>query len=236
MTIKILNMETICLCSEGKVLSLITVTPDKSELIGARDLSQDIIQKLMKIDPLTIVGYGSSISLAIAAVDVSKHIANVNIQSISLDYIPLTSTYTPEAIFLELSKKPSAISSLVKDFETQQFDDIIAKTIAVHRGDRVETITNQILWKLNRCDTIKVMASGFAIMTAIRSTLQITTSGIAKEQVGISAITIDSVERRTQMESNAPKRIPAIQIYLEKGKQTEYPPNHKEIIDKVTAS
>jgi hypothetical protein len=37
------------------------------------------------------------------------------------------------------------------------------------------------------------------------------------------------------MESAAPKKIPAIQIYLEKGKQTEYPPDHKETIEKVTA-
>lgn len=216
-------------------MSLITVTPDKSELMGARDLSQNIIQELMKTDPVIVVGIGSSIALAIGAVDISKNIANVNIQSTSLDYIPLTSTYAPEAIFLELSKKPFTRSSLINDFETQPIKDIIAKTIAVRRGDRVETITNLILWKLNKYETIKVMASGFAIVTAIRSTLQVITSGITKEPVGISAITIDSVERKTQVGTPLTKRIPAIQIYLQLGKQTEYPPNHKEIIQKVIA-
>lgn len=215
-------------------MSLITVTPDKSELMGARDLSQNIIQELMKTDILNVVGIGSSITLAIAAVDFSRNLANVNIQSVSLDYIHLTANYVPEAIFLELSKKPSSPSSSVNAFEAQLFDDKIAKTVAVRRGDGVETITNQILWKLNKCDTIKVMASGFAIMTAVRSTLQVITSGITREQVGISAITIDSIERKTPIDSSITKRVPAIQIYLEKGQQTEYPANHKEIIQKVT--
>ncbi|MGA3291328.1 MAG: hypothetical protein ABSD42_13940 [Candidatus Bathyarchaeia archaeon] len=215
-------------------MSLITVTPDKSELMGARDLSQNIIQELMKTETLNVVGIGSSITLAIAAVDLSRNLANVNIQSISLDYIHLTANYVPEAIFLELSKKPSNPSSSVNAFETQLFDDKIAKTVAVHRGDGVETITNQILWKLKKCDTIKVMASGFAIMTAVRSTLQVITSGITREQVGISAITIDSIERKTPIDSSITKRVPAIQIYLEKGQKTEYPANHKEIIQKVT--
>jgi hypothetical protein len=218
-----------------QLLSLITVTPDKSELMGARDLSQNIIQELMKAELLNVVGIGNSITLAIAAVDVSRNIANVNIQSISLDYIPLTTTYAPEAIFFELSKKPSIFSLSVKNFEAQLVSDISARTIGVRRGDRIETVTNLILWKLNKCDKIKVMASGFAIMTAIRSTLQVITSGITREQVGISAITIDSVERRPQPDSPIIKRIPAIQIYLEKGKETEYPTNHKEIIEKVTA-
>ena len=63
----------------------------------------------------------------------------------------------------------------------------------------METITNQILWKLNKCDTMKIMASGFAIMTAVRSTLQVITSGITREQVGISAITIESIEEKPQV-------------------------------------
>jgi len=216
-------------------LSLIAVTPDKSELMGARDLSQNIIQQLMKTETLNVVGIGNSITLVIAAVDVSRNIANVNVQSISLDYIPLTTTYAPEALFLELSKNPSTLPTLVENFEAKPFEDIIAKSIGVRRGDRLEAVTNQILWKLNKCDTIKILASGFAIMTAVRSALQVTTSKITKEQVGISAITIGSVKRKMQIETEVAKRIPAIQIYLEKGKQTEYPTNHRTIIEQVTA-
>lgn len=201
--------------------------------MGARDLSQNIIQDLMKTDLTTVVGYGSGISLAIAAVDISRNIANVNIQSISLDYIHLTSTYAPEAIFIELSKNPPVPMPLVEEFERQSHEEVFARTIAVGREDRVEMITNQILWRLNRFDKIRIMASGYAMMIAIKSSLQVTASGIAKGPVGISGVTIGSIERKIQVESN--KRIPAIQIYLEKGKQTEYPPNHKANIDQIIA-
>ncbi len=209
------------------------MTPDKSELMGARDLSQNIIQDLMKADLLNVVGIGNSIMLTIAAVDVSRSIANVNIQSISLDYTPLTSTYAPEAIFFELSKKPAAPVKAIEEFEAQQDREAFVRTIGVRRGDRVETVTNLILWRLNKFDKVKVMASGFAIIIAAKSTLQVVKSGIAREQVGISAIAIDSIERRQGPDPSA-KRVPAIQIYLEKGKQTEYPANHAEIIQKVT--
>ena len=217
-------------------MSLVVVTPDKSELMGARDLSQNIIQELMKTETLNVVGIGNSITLVIAAVNISRNIANVNIKSVSIDYIPLTTNYRPEAIFFELSKAASAISSIVKSFEAQSHDTIAAQSIGVRRSDRIETATSIILWKLNKYDTIKVMASGFAIMTAIRSALQVTTSGITRQQVGINAITVDSVEREERRgEAVITKKVPAIQVYLEKGKETCYPVNHKEVIEKVTA-
>lgn len=232
--VKILNTQIYFNKLGRQLLSLITVTPDKSELMGARDLSQNIIQDLMKTDLLDVVGIGNSIMLTIAAVDVSRNIANVNIQTISLDYIPLTSTYAPEAIFFKLSKKPSVQPTMVKEFEAQPFNNVLARTIGVRRGDRVETVTNLILWRLNKFDKIKVMASGFAIMTAVKSTLQVIKSGIAKEQVGIGAITVEAVQRKTQSEPVIIKRIPAIQIYIEKGTKTEYPAKHKELIQRVT--
>jgi DNA-binding protein len=209
-------------------LNLIVVTPDQSE-IGTRDLSQNIVQGLTKPELVDVVGIGGSIPLAVAAVDLSRTIANVNIEFVSLDYVPLTATYKPEAIFFELSRNPAEAPSIVGVFEAKSEDEKNVKTIRVSRGDRLDATTNIILWKLSKNDVVKVLASGFAITTAIRSILQVTTSGISKYPVGVSAITTDSIERG----EGTGKKVPAIQVYLEKGKATAYSNRHEEVLKQV---
>jgi hypothetical protein len=212
-------------------LSLIVVTPEQFESAGPRDLSQRIIQALTKPDIVDVVGIGTSISGVVAAVNLSSAIANVNIQSATLDYIPITVIGKQEAIFFELSREEASVALIVSEFESQEEGNKILQTIWVSREDRIENVTNLILWKLSKNRLIKVVASGFAITMAVRSTLQVTTSGITKEPVSISAITIEAIERRAMPS----KKVPAIQIYLEKGKETVYSPRHKEVIEKVTA-
>ena len=214
--------------NKGLFLNLIVVAPDQSEM-GTRDLSQNIIQGLTKPEIVDVVGIGASIPLVVAAVDLSKAIANVNIDFVSLDYVPLTATYKPEAIFFELSREPSEIPSIVSEFERLLEVERNMKTIRVSRGDRLDTITNLLLWKLSKNNIIKVLASGFAITTAIRSILQVTTSGISKDQVGVSAITTDSIERG----EGTGKKVPAIQVYLDKGKATTYSARHEDVVKQV---
>lgn len=209
-------------------MSLIVVTPEQLES-GARDLSQRIIQALTKPDIVDVVGIGTSISGAVAAVNLSRTIANVNIQSVTLDYIPITVLGKQEAIFFELSREEVAVAPVVAEFEGQDEGSKMQQIIWVNRQDRIENVTNIILWKLSKYNLIKVVASGFAITMAARSTLQVTTSGIAREPVSISAITTESIERKGTLG----KRVPAIQIYLEKGKETVYPPRHHDVIKKV---
>ena len=212
-------------------MSLIVVTPEQFESAGPRDLSQRIIQALTKPDIVDVVGIGTSISGVVAAVNLSSAIANVNIQSATLDYIPITVIGKQEAIFFELSREEASVAFIVSEFESQEEGNKILQTIWVSREDRIENVTNLILWKLSKNKLIKVVASGFAITMAVRSTLQVTTSGITKEPVSISAVTIEAIERRAMPS----KKVPAIQIYLEKGKETVYSPRHKEVIEKVTA-
>ena len=212
-------------------MSLIVVTPEQFESAGPRGLSQGIIQALTKPDIVDVVGIGTSISGVVAAVNLSSAIANVNIQSATLDYIPISVIGKQEAIFFELSREEASVAPIVSEFESQEEGNKILQTIWVSREDRIENVTNLILWKLSKNRLMKVVASGFAITMAVRSTLQVTTSGITKEPVSISAITIEAIERRAMPS----KKVPAIQIYLEKGKETVYSPRHKEVIAKVTA-
>lgn len=209
---------------------MIVVTPEQFESTGPRDLSQRIIQALTKPDIVDVVGIGTSISGVVAAVNLSGTIANVNIQSVTLDYIPITVIGKQEAIFFELSREKAAVAPIVGEFEGQAEGNKILQTIWVSREDRIENVTNLILFKLSKYNLIKVVASGYAITMAVRSTLQVTTSGIAREPVSISAITIEAIERRTM----PGKKVPAIQIYLEKGKGTAYPTRHGDVIEKVT--
>jgi hypothetical protein len=216
----------------GAKLELIVVNPDSE--IGSRDLSQNIIQGLMKTEIVDVVGMGSSIGTAIAGINASRAIANVNIQCASVDYVTLTAAYKPDAIFVELSRIESKAPSIVQKFEKQDYDSRRTKTVGVSRDDRLEEITNIILWKLSKNDIVKVMASGFAIPTAIKSVLQVTTTGISKSKVGITGITLDSVERGG-VGGGTGKLIPAIQIYIEKNKETVHSARHQEVLNQITA-
>lgn len=211
-------------------LSLIVITPEQLESSGPRDLSQRIVQALTKPDMVDVVGIGTGISGVVAAVNLSRMIANVNIQSVTLDYIPITVLGKQEAIFFELNREEAKTAPVIAKFEEEGEANRILQTIWVSRQDRLESVTSLILWKLSKFDLIKVVASGFAITLAVKSVLQVTTSGITREPVGISAITIEAIERRAAPE----KKVPAIQIYLEKGKETERSPRHDEVVGKVT--
>jgi hypothetical protein len=175
---------------------------------------------------------GSSIGTAISGINASRAIANVNIQCASLDYVTLTASYKPESIFVELSRCESKPPSIAEKFEKEEYNLRRAKTVAVSRGDQLEAITNIMLWKLNKNDAVKVMASGFAITTAIKSVLQVTTTGISKTKVGVTGITLESVEREGL---GATKLIPAIQIYIEKNKDNVHSERHKEVLKQITA-
>ncbi len=213
----------------GMNLELIEVNPDNE--MGSRDLSQKIIQGLMKTEIVDVVGMGSSIGTSIAGINAARAIANVNIQCASIDYVTLTASYKPDAIFVELSRFPSETPPVVKKFEEEDYETRKARTVSVSREDRLEAITNIILWKINKNETVKVMASGFAIPTAIKSVLQVTTTQISKNPVGITGIILDSVERGT----GTGKLIPAIQIYIEKNKETLHSIRHNEVLKKITA-
>lgn len=213
-----------------KILPLIPVTPDQLEITGARDLSERIIQALASPEWVDLIGIGSSIPGVIAAVNLSRNIANVNIQSLTLDYIPITVYGKQEAIFFELSRDPETVSPFVQEFERQGEPEKTILTVVVFRGDRISAVTNQILYKLSKYARIKVIASGLAISTAVRAILQVVTSGISRESISINAITIESISRKDIPE----KKVPAVQVYLEKGHATVYPPRHAEVLTKIT--
>lgn len=214
---------------------LIIVTPEQLELTGARELSERIIQSLMVPEIVDIVGIGSGISGVVAAVNLSSLIANVNIQSVSLDYIPISVLGKQEAIFFELSREKALVPPIISDFEKQSDEIKRFQTIWVSRRDQISSITNLILWRLNQQPMTKIVASGFAILTAVRSVLQVTTSEISREPVGISSVTVESIERRgtSDLSGVVGKMVPAIQIYLKKGQKTVYSPRHGDIIKRV---
>lgn len=198
-------------------------------------MSQDIIQALTKPEIVDVVGIGTSISGVVAGVNLSQIIANVNIQSVTLDYVPMTVVGNQEAIFFELGQEKAKESPIVVDFEERDEPSKMQQTIWVSREDRIEAVTSLILWKFSQHDLLKVVASGFAITMAVKATLQATTSGIAKQPTAITAITINAIERKTaEPKTGVTKKVPAIQVYMEKGKTTEYPSRHEEVKNKVS--
>lgn len=210
-------------------MDAIVVTPDQLETTGSKELSERIVQGIAGPDVVDVVGIGSSIPIVIGAVNLSRNIANVNIKSVTLDNIPIPIYGKQEAIFLELSREPEIVPSFIEEFEAKGQAEKSLLTVIVFRGDRIPTITNQILYKLSKYPKIKVIASGFTIVIAVRATLQVVTSGISKEPVSITAISASSVDRR----DFAGKKVPAIQIYLEKGHETTYPERHAQVLAQI---
>jgi len=202
----------------------IIITPNKADTMGPGDLSGQIIQSLTSEDSSDIIAIGSVIPRVISAINFSGNIANVNIKNVFIDIITIPLYGKQEAIHVELSRKVEEHPKIISEFENIVDDkDMI---IWVSRRDDVTRITNLILYRLNIFDKIKIIASGFAITTAVNAVLQVSKSGISRDIVSISAVKLESLKGRRQKG----KYVPAISIYLEKGKETEYSQNHIDLI------
>jgi len=194
-------------------LEKIIVTSNFFDTKGPRELSSEIIQKLTVNEKFVLVGIGSIIPLVLSAVNLSRNIANVNIHTVTLDYISIPFFGKQEVIFIELGHKEKEPSQNVVEFES--LDETIKnyRTIWVPRKQDIARITDEILFKLSKNDKVRIMASGFAIFLTIKSVLQVVKTDISKEVLGVSDVIIDSLGRK-----NDPlKMVPSINIYISKG-------------------
>ena len=210
-------------------MTLIVVTGSQLDTMGSRELSERIVQGMMVSETVDVVGIGSGIPCAIGGVNLSRNIAKFSLKSVTLDNIPIPVYGKQEAIFYELSREPEVISPFIGAFEAKPDQEKNQLTVSVFKVDKIPTITNQILFKLSKYPMIKVIASGFTIVTAVRAVLQVVTSGISLEPTSINAVIATSVNRRDFPN----KKIPAIQIFLEKGQMTTYPARHAEVMAQV---
>jgi len=199
------------------------------ETSGPRELSEQIIQGITSPEIVDVVGIGSGIPGVIAAVNLARNIARVNIKSVTLDNISIPIYGNQEAIFFELSREPEVEIESIKNFDSKSEMEKAQLTISVHKGDRIATITNQLLFKLSRNTEVKIIASGFTIVTAVRAILQVATSGISREPISISGVVATSISRR----DNPSKKIAALQVYLESGHETVYPSRHSEVLQQL---
>jgi hypothetical protein len=208
----------------------IIVTGSEIETVGPRELSERIVQGLMTSEIVDVVGLGSAIPCVIGGVNLSRNIAKFSLKSIVLDNIQIPIYGKQEAIFFELSHEPEVISSFITEFEAKNDQEKFQLTVSVSKGDQIPTVSNQILYKLSKYPIVRVIASGFTIVTAVRATLQVVTSGISIEPVGIIAVSATSINRR----DFPGKKVPAINIFLENGHGTTYPARHAEVLALVT--
>lgn len=206
----------------------IIITPSKADTMSPSDISGQIIQSLTTKKSSDIIAIGSSIPRVISAINFSRNIANINIKNVFLDIIIIPLYGKQEAIHVELSRNVEEQPQIIDEFDILEAGS--KERIAwVSRRDDVMQITNLILYKLNKFNKIKIIASGFAIITAVNAVLQVSKSGISRDLLSISAVELGSIKGRRQRE----KYIPTIDIYLEKGKETEYSQNHLDLISRL---
>lgn len=205
------------------------MTGSQLDSMGPRELSERIVQGMMVSEIVDVVGIGSGIPCAIGGVNLSRNIAKFSLKSVTLDNIQIPVYGKQEAIFFELSREPEVVSPFVGEFEAKPEQEKNKLTVIVFKEDKIPAITNQILYKLSKYPIIKVIASGFTIVTAVRAVLQVVTSGISLEPTSITAVFTTSIGRK----DFPSKKVPAIHIFLEKGQNSTYPTRHAEVMAQV---
>lgn len=208
----------------------IIITPNKADAMGPRDLSEQIIQSLAsEEEDSDIIAIGSSVPRVISAINLSRTIANVNIKKVFLDIITIPLYGKQEAIHVELSRNIEEQPRIISEFNKIMEDSEENMIIWVSRRDDISNITNLILYRLNKFEQLKVIASGFAITTAVNAVLQVSKSGISRYPLSISAVELGTIKGR----GKTGKYIPTIDVYLEKGKETEYSQRHLDLISQL---
>lgn len=211
----------------------------KPEDLSTKDVtffSQQIIRSMIKYEELDVIGISSAIFLACSAVNVSTNIANIYVNSLSLDYIDIPVIGKFEGSFFVLSREPKIDWTA----ERQKLDKEMKLTIepdgqlvVVSRRVSPEKMITICLWKLSKFDLVKIIAAGTAINNAVAVALQVARGGISKEPVALRLVTLTTVPSK---ETTPPKPVTGIEIYLQKGMETTYDKRHLKILEKVKTS
>ena len=196
------------------------------------DLSERVILGMMKAEELDIIGLNSAIFLTCSAINIATDIANVHVNELCIDYIEVPILGRLEAIFAAVGREPKIdIKSRIAEEEKGMnlTTDREGQLIAVWRGGKIERLVTICLLKLSKVEKLKVIAAATAINDAVSLVLQLTKGSISKVPVGISFISLSTIQSR----EDAQKKMTAISIFLKKGQKTEYTRRHRELVKKL---
>jgi hypothetical protein len=210
----------------------IILRPEQTSFIRVPDLSEKIVQSLVNYGYVDVIGISSAIFLACGAVNMSRHIANVNVKTLAADYIDIPIVGKFDAIFFHLTKE----IGIDFDTEIKKWDTVLneggnqaGKIVTVSKAERPERLTTIALMKLSNNQLVKIAAAGTTINTAVSMSLQLTRANISKFNVGIAFIGLNSIQQR----NNPNKSTTALQIYIGRGVREKIDDNVQRLIEKL---
>jgi len=215
--------------------ALVVVKPNETSSESITSISNTIIQRIIKTRNLEIIGISSAVPAACIAVCRAKELGNIHVINVALDYLDYPAIGKLEAILIAVSiQQPSqSVEERMRELDAGMNLSFTpeGQTIAVPRSERADKILMITLSKLRRFDRLKILAAGSTINTAANLALEVTRSGIAKEQTGIEYVGLTSIQSKIQQGS----AVPSLAVYLRKGVETVIDPIHNQLREVTTA-
>lgn len=196
------------------------------------DISERVIRGMMEAEELDIIGLDTAMFLACSAINIATDIANVHINDLCADYIEVPVLGKFDAVFARLGREAKIdIKSRIEEEQKGMnlTTDREGQLIAVRKSGRIEKLVTLCLLKLSKAEKLKVIAAATAINDAISLALQLAKGPISKVPIGISFMSLSSIESR----DDPAKKVTGVSIFLRKGQKTEYSKRHLELVRKL---
>jgi len=200
----------------------ILIKPQDITVKSVNTLAEEIIQQSLSADTIGLVGIGQAISRTCAIVGLSTEIARIYARKIVLDYVETPVIGPFEAIYFQLTSKPTTeLSDLVKRLESELVANKPGRggqLVLVSKLAEIRRITTTCLYTLRDFDLMKIQAAGLAINSAVSAALQVVR--LSKEPVRVEAVGLEPIESKMNMH-----RTTALSIYIRRGKSVERDPD-----------
>lgn len=196
------------------------------------DISERVIHGMMEAEELDVIGLGTATFLACSAVNIATEIASVYMNELYADYVEVPILGKFESIFMRIGREPKIdIKSRIEEEEKEMnlTTEREGQLIAVRKGGRIEKLVTLCLLKFSKVEKVKVIAAASAINDAISLALRLTKGTISKVPIGISFMSLTSLESR----DDPTKKVTGISIFLRKGQKTEYSERHLKLVKKL---
>jgi len=214
-------------------MEILVIRPDDIGKGKVNFFSDQIINKMAKVDELDVIGISNGISLACSATRMSSEFARVHIKEAFLNYLDIPILGKIGGVFFTLTGEQtvdwdSEKASLEKGMKLSFAAD--GQLVVISQNLPVEQMIPLCLKKLWKNDTIKIQACGASINRAVNLALEITRGKISREAVGIVLMTLSTIRGTFEGKETA---MTGLEIFLRKGNETKYSKHHEAVLERL---
>lgn len=197
---------------------LLLIRPDDVQKGSTYRYSDQIINLLRKVDEIFVVGMGSAMSLASAAVSRATSISKVSISEVTIDYIGAPKLGIGGVFFVLCRESGIDWDAKKKEMEkgmNLSFDRT-GQLLVVSNNLPTERAIPMALSRIAESGCLKISAAGTAINREVPIALELTKGDIAKDELGIALVVVFST-KYTRDGITVPETV--MEIFITKGKK-----------------